>query len=119
VVYCPVCNAELSNEMQTCFVCGHDSENSSEIDEEWIVLGIIEDKLHADLAKETLKSCNIPAVIFSRSGFFGNIGLMFNPFYSDHSPAFEIQVPENYIEEAANVLDSTLGEKWQRKRMAN
>lgn len=115
MAYCPVCNSELPNEMQSCFVCGNDPEEKSDSEEEWLVLGMIEDKVHADLAVETLKSCDIPAVVFSKSGFFGNIGLMFNPFHASYSPAFEVQVPKVYIEEAANVLDSTLGDMWQRK----
>lgn len=115
MAFCPVCKAELSGEVQTCYVCGNDPDKENDDDEEWLVLGIIEDKLHADLARETLKSCNIPAVVFSKSGFFGNIGLFLNPFYTNNSSAFEIQVPKDYVEEASDVLDSTLGEKWQRK----
>jgi hypothetical protein len=81
------------------------------------VLGIIEDKLHADFAEETLKSCKIPAVVISKSGFFGNIGLSLNPFYTNSSAAFEISVPSNYLEEATDVLDMTLGNKFHRKEV--
>jgi hypothetical protein len=114
VAFCPVCNAELSNDVQSCYVCGNDPENKTGKDEEWVVLGLIDDKVHADLAQETLKSCNIPAVVFSKSGFFGNVGLFLNPFYSNSSPAFEVQVPKSYADDASDILDSTLGEKWQR-----
>ena len=76
---------------------------------------MIEDKLSADFAEETLKSYEIPAVVISRSGFFGTVGLPLNPLYSTKSPAFEIRVPEAHVNEAAGILDMALGEKWQRK----
>jgi hypothetical protein len=105
----------MSGDVQSCFVCGHDPEKTTSDDEDWLVLGIIDDKVHADLARETLKSCNIPAVVISKSGFFGNIGLSLNPFYTNSSAAFEVSVPQNFADEAANVLESTVGEKWHRQ----
>jgi hypothetical protein len=114
-VYCPVCKNELSGDVQNCYICGYDLQDNSEENEEWVMLGIIDDKIHADLGQEALKSCNIPAVVFSKSGFFGNIGLFLNPFHSDASAAFEIVVPKEFAEEAAETLDMTLGEKWHRK----
>lgn len=115
MVYCQVCKSELSQEAQSCYVCGNDISAEAEEVEEWVMLGIIEDKLHADLAKETLNSCRIPAVVMSKSGFFGNIGLFLNPFYTNASAAFEISVPANFLDEAVDVLDSTVGTKFHRK----
>ncbi len=114
-MYCPVCKRELSKDVQTCYVCGSDPNAEPLVDDEWVILGIIDDKLYADLAEETLKSCKIPAVVLSKSGFFGNIGLFLNPFYTNSTSAFEISVPSEYLEEATNVLDMTLGNKFHRK----
>jgi hypothetical protein len=83
--------------------------------EEWVILGMIEDKLSADFAEETLKSYEIPSVVISRSGFFGDVGLPLNPIYSTKAPSYEIRVPAMHAEEAVGILDMTLGEKWQRK----
>jgi hypothetical protein len=80
-----------------------------------VVLGSIEDKLSADFARETLKDMNIPAVIISKSGFFGDIGLPLNPFYKPGEAMFEVSVPQGFEEEACDALDMTLGDKWQRK----
>jgi hypothetical protein len=96
-----------------CYICGHELDDNEK--QEWIALGEIEDKFSADFARETLQSYEIPAVIFSRSGFFGNIGLPLNPFYKAGAALFEIMVPKEYTREAADILDMTLGEKWQRK----
>ena len=113
-MYCPVCKTELAENVQSCYVCGSDPKAAA-VDDEWVTLGIIDDKLHADFAEETLKSCKIPAVVLSKSGFFGSIGLFLNPFYTDTSSAFEISVPSQYLEEATDVLDMTLGNKFHRK----
>lgn len=115
MVYCPVCKTELSKDITTCYVCGSDPNVEPAHYQEWVVLGIIDDKPHADLGEETLKSCHIPAVVLSKSGFFGNIGLFLNPFYTNASPAFEISVPSQYLEEATDILDMTLGIKFHRK----
>ena len=114
-MYCPVCKNELSDDLQTCYVCGNDPKSVSSESGEWVMLGIIEDKVLADLGRETLKSCNIPVVLFSKSGFFGNAGLLLAPFHSNSSAAFEISVPKEYADEAADTLEMTLGEKWHRK----
>lgn len=103
----------LKGNPERCYVCG--SPVVSDDEAGWILVGIVEDKVFADLARETLKSCEIPAVVISRSGFFGNVGLPLNPFYKPKSAAFEISVPAVYREEATEVLDATLGDKWQRK----
>lgn len=114
-MYCPVCKTELKQDVQSCYVCGSDRLMETAEDDEWVMLGFIDDKLHADFGEETLKSCKIPAVVLSKSGFFGNIGLFLNPFYTDNSPAFEISVPSQYLEEATDILDMTLGNKFHRK----
>ncbi len=105
----------MAQDVQTCYVCGNDPTKDTSEEDQWVMLGIVDDKLHADLAEETLKSCKIPAVVLSKSGFFGNIGLVLNPFYTNSTPAFEISVPSQYLEEATDILDMTLGIKFHRK----
>ncbi len=80
------------------------------------MLGIIEEQPFADLARETLRSLNIPAVIVSRSGFFGNVGLPLNSVFDNGKlGVFEISVPLEFIEEATEALDMTLGDKWLKE----
>lgn len=112
--YCPVCNTKLKKDATYCHVCGYKINNDEE-NYKWIVLGYIDDKISADFAKETFKAYNIPAVIFSKSGFFGDIGLTLNPLYSSSSATFEVSVPEGLEEEAIEILNMTIGNKWQRK----
>ena len=109
---CPKCKTELEDNVSTCFVCG------SELGEDgagWVIIGSIEDKISADFAAETLSAYGIQAVVFSRSGYFGTAGLPLNPFYGSGSAAFEVSVPAADAEEAAGILDMTLGKRWTQK----
>ena len=63
---------------------------------------------------KTFKSYNIPAVIISKSGFFGDIGLPLGTFYKPGVGLFEVSVPKEYVEETEDILNMILGEKWQR-----
>jgi len=114
VVFCPECNTELEGDPSHCYLCGHTLKGDKNKDE-WVMIGTVENKIMADFVKETLMSGKIPAVVLSRSGFFGNAGLPLNPIYSTGEASFEISVPESYSSEAAELLDMTLGEKWHKK----
>jgi hypothetical protein len=114
VVFCPVCKADWEAGISECPICGRRLE-FDETEAAWLPLGVIADKISADFAREVLKSYEIPSVVISKSGFFGQVGLPLNPIYSADSALFEISVPANCAEEAAVVLDMALGDKWQRK----
>lgn len=110
---CPKCKHELPDDSRECCICGY--ELPDEATDEWIVLGTLENKLYADLAREILTSCGIPAELRCKDGFFGSIGLPLRPFYGSQAAPFEILVPAASREEAGEVLDMTVGDKWQRK----
>jgi hypothetical protein len=114
VAYCPVCKSEWPPETAECPICGKELTETAERSE-WVIIGEVEDKLTVDFAKETLAAYDIPAVIVSRSGFFGQVGLTLTGFYSGRKALFEVSVPIEYAEEASEVLYMTLGEKWHRK----
>jgi len=108
---CPKCNCELSENVTTCYMCGTEIAGQQT---KWVVIGYVEDAASAGLVKELMKSCEIPAVVNSKSGFFGSAGLPLNPLFSSGSPKFEIKVPVTFVEEASESLDATLGENWHR-----
>ncbi|MEA3297050.1 MAG: hypothetical protein U9R56_04230 [candidate division Zixibacteria bacterium] len=112
---CPECNCELPDNSTKCNVCGWELSDSNRVD--WKTLGCVHGKAFADLARETLESAKIPAVVISKSGFFGNVGLPLNPlFNSRQSCQFEISVPVVYCDEALDILVATLGDKWEKQR---
>jgi hypothetical protein len=103
--------------MTECPVCAQDigSEAAGEDAADWVLLGYIADNVSADYARETLKAYEVPAVVISKSGFFGKVGLILPSFYGSGAQLFEVMVPADYVEEAVGLMDMILGDKWRRK----
>ena len=113
-MYCPKCKSALPDGSVACDICGW--ELSTDEQSEWGVVGTVEQQVFADLARETLNSQDIPNVVVSKGGFFGSVGLNFNPLFDSRKPwVFEVSVPAVFASEAAELLDVTLGDKWKRK----
>lgn len=110
---CPVCETDYKVGLTTCPVCGSDITEVENA--EWIRVGMIEDKISADYALETLRSYQIPSVVISKSGFFGAAGLPLTPFYKPQAGFFEVMVPAEYRDEATDILDMILGSNWYKE----
>lgn len=117
MAYCPVCKVNWDDTMSECPVCSHELGNAPADAEagSWILLGSVGDKISADYAKEVLSSYEIPVVVISKSGFFGQAGLTLHTFYKPGSLLFEVSVPAEWVEEATEIMEMILGDKWQRK----
>jgi hypothetical protein len=117
VAFCPRCKTEWGDDLTDCPNCSAELIPSPEAEDRsaWVALGSIEDRFSADYARAVLNSYEIPAVVISKSGFFGQVGLTFHAFYKSGSWLFEVSVPAEYVEEAAGVLDMALGNKWTRR----
>ncbi|MDF1544832.1 MAG: hypothetical protein P1R58_06980 [bacterium] len=113
---CPKCKSELSEGATSCFVCNTKIGDGAEAGRAWSLAGYIGDKITADFANETLLSFEIPSVVISKSGFFGNAGLALTSFFGDSDQLFEISVPSHLVEEATEILNNTLGSGWRSAR---
>jgi hypothetical protein len=114
VTYCPACRSEWADDVSQCPVCGLDLSGDEAGATEWVCLGSVADKVSADFVRETLATYEIPAVLFSRDGFFGTLGLTLNPFYGTKKSGFEISVPKEFAEDAVEVINMILGDNWRR-----
>jgi hypothetical protein len=116
MAYCPRCKENFAGDLTACPRCGYEfgEENGSTGDREWILIARIRDKTSADYARETLDSYQIPSVVFSRSGYFGQVGLNLPSLYGKNTGKFEIHVPADCREEAEGVLGMILGDSWER-----
>ena len=117
MTFCPVCKTEWDGDMTECPVCStaFPSDPADSQDANWVLLGYIADAVSADYAREVFKSYEVPAVVISKSGFFGRAGLTFQSFYSPGAQLFEVMVPSDCLEEATGIMDMILGDKWQKK----
>ncbi len=111
VMQCPKCNCDLAKGAEFCSICGNAAET---VQPGWVEIGSIDSRLMADLARETLQSMGIPAVVRSRDGFFGDAGLVFNPIFKSGGARYTITVAVSQRDEAEETLQMTLGEKFHR-----
>lgn len=109
---CPVCNSKFADEVTTCPICNADLDSDSDNPGQWLVLGQFRDQVSAGLAHETLLNADIPAVLFSKAGFFGAAGLAMNPFYSPTKGMYEISVPADQFEDATEMINAVMGDGW-------
>ncbi len=93
-----------------------ESDSSDDIpkDATWVVIGFVSDRVTADFVIESLRSYEIPAVLNSKSGFFGTIGMtsLEMPF-SGGSGAYEILTVTEKVEEASDIAGMVAGDKWE------
>jgi hypothetical protein len=117
MVFCPECNKDWDIDKETCPICqGPLKEKKEDMTTEgWVILGYVEDKVHADFAKEVLDSSNIPVTVVSKSGFLGQTGMILGGFYKPDVNNFHIMVPVQFVEEAEGILTATLGDAWRKK----
>jgi len=115
MVYCPRCKEHFLGDLTSCPRCNYDLENGDvEQHHDWVVVGRIEDRTSADYAKETLRSYDIPCVIFAEAGYLGNVGLSMPTFTGKPIPKHRVHVPAEYREEAVGILDMILGDGWEK-----
>jgi hypothetical protein len=114
--YCPICKEYFDGELTSCPNCGRDFEDDEFEGEKatWVLVARITDKVSADFAVETLHSYHIPAVLFSESGFFGQVGLNLPSLSGKGIGKFQVHVPGQFRQEAYQILDMILGDKWEK-----
>jgi len=89
-------------------------EEFDENSDGWVLVGKVTDPTTAGYVNETLKSYNIPVVIISGSGFFGQAGLNLPSIYSKDLGHFKIHVMKSDRAEAVEILNMILGDNWEK-----
>jgi len=119
--YCPRCREFFEGDLTSCPKCNYDFNSDKEDEEDegageeqWIIIGRVRNRTTADYAVETLKSYDIPAVVVSESGYFGDVGLNLPSATGKHMGLFQIHITADKYDEAVDVLDMILGENWEK-----
>jgi len=119
MTFCPECKKDFNSDLLSCPRCHPDLREGNEtstdgVDKGWVVIGHVRDQTSADYARETLESYDVPAVVFSESGFFGQVGLNLLSPYGKHKGMFQIQVPSELVPDAINIMNMILGDSWEK-----
>ena len=128
--FCPKCRYEYKEGIFTCPDCGielvsvlsgEDEEGlrtsaDSEAFKDWVVIGNLRSWYLAEMTVHGLRAKNIPAVVLSHSGFFGQLEFTgFSGFRT--AGAYSLLVPMEYVADADKEAETILGDVWDEARV--
>lgn len=126
--FCPKCRYEYNPEISICPDCEEHLvdilpekyENESEIDNQgydnWVKIGRLSSQAYATMINDGLKSKNIPIVILSGAGHFGQTGQMGTSAFFPAGGSYIVLVPEEFKDDANHEAEIILGEEWTMSR---
>ena len=126
--FCPKCRYEYNPEVSICPDCSEylvaklpeiDASNS-EIDDmgydNWVKIGRLSSQAYANMINDGLQSKNIPVVIISGAGHFGQTGQMGTSSFLPVGGGYIVLVPEEFVEDANHEAEIILGDEWTASR---
>ncbi len=75
----------------------------------WVIVAETTSRTEADFAVNGLQSHDIPVVLDSAAGVFGNAGLALTSIYSGQTDSFKVKVPAEFEEEAIEIVKMFVG----------
>ncbi len=129
--FCPKCRYEYKPEISVCPDCNEylvsslpeKNEEISEIDnmgyDNWVRIGRLTSQAYANMINEGLHSKNIPVIILSGTGHFGQTGQMGTSSFRPIDGGFSVMVPEEFAVDANYEAEIILGDDWIKSRDEN
>ncbi len=127
--FCPQCRYEYEIGIRECPDCGAklvdrlpdiEAEAADKPEyENWIPLASLTSQQIAEMVLESLRVKDIPAVIHSGVGYFGQAGSMGTSLYAPVGGAYILLVPEEYIEDADAEGRLILGDDWDKAKIVD
>ena len=116
VTYCPDCELELVPSMP---VPEDETIDASTGYDDWVELARFTSQPSADMLLETLQTQNIPSVILSSAGHFGQTGQMGTDSFRPVGGGFTLMVPEDFVREADQEAMGVLGDEYKSCRLVD
>ncbi len=117
IITCPDCDEELVAELPV--EIGDESIYDSEKYQDWVQLARLTSHEYANMIVEVLHAKEIPAVVLSGGGHFGQLGQMGPSSFRAVGGAFSLMVPKEFVVEADREGEMILGEDWKKYRMVD
>jgi hypothetical protein len=125
--FCPQCRYEYELGIRLCPDCGAKlvdrlpEPNAEPLDEHeyknWVPLANLTSRQMAAMILEGLRAKDIPAVLYSGAGYFGETGSMGVSLYVPVGGAYTLLVPVEYVEDADGEGRLILGDDWKKARI--
>jgi len=123
--FCPKCKYEYKTGSDVCPDCNTalvDSlakDDSQETHQDWIPLARLTSSQYAEMVMEALRAKDIPAVIHSDAGHFGQTGQMGTSSFRPMGGAYTLMIPRDHIVEADREAATILGDVWEKSRLCD
>lgn len=126
--FCPLCRCEYMPGVTLCSDCQVDlvealpDEKEKEEEEkedryhDWVPLAHLTSMQLAEMLVEGLRAKNIPAVLRSSAGYFGQVGTMGVSSYQPVGGAYTVLVPREYAGDAESEAEVILGDEWKNAK---
>jgi len=125
--FCPKCHYEYNLGVTVCQDCDEKlvdklPEEISEADKEyddWVQLARLQSTQMAEMVLESLRAKDIPAVLKSGVGYFGQIGTQGLSTYAPVGGGYSLMVPEEYVVDAVEEVKIILGDDWEKYKLVD
>ena len=125
--FCPKCRYEYTPEVATCPDCNERLVTSLPIEEEaaevvyedWTQVARLTSPQYAEMLLEALQAKDIPIVIQSGSGYFGQIGQMGMSALALIGGGYSVMIPLKFVADADREAAALLGEIWEHARLVD
>ncbi len=126
-MFCPKCRYEYQASVKTCPDCNEplveflpaDEQGDDERYKDWVQLARLTSQPSAEMLLEVLREKEIPSVILSGAGHFGQTGQMGPSSFRPIDGAFSLMVPRDFVVDADREGEAVLGEEWKRSRLVD
>lgn len=113
---CPDCDERLVEKLPEQDSKTSDPEEMAEKYNDWILLATVNSQYSASMCHEGLLGKDIPTILLSGTGYFGITGMMGISTYPPIGGNYQIYVPKQFLEDAAQEAEILLGESWESSK---
>ena len=124
--FCPKCRYEYNPGVGVCPDCNEQlvsalpeepARAEDEVYDDWVQIGRLTSTQYAEMLIEALHAKDIPAILHSGSGHFGETGQMGLSSFRPVGGGYSLWVPRQFADDADQEAEVILGELWQKSRL--